>query len=81
MDPGDLQVNSLGTAVVADALTRAGFNIDNVTMDWGSLLQRRMKKDPVSAGGWSAYLVQNAGADLLNPAVHGQLRGNGAMLN
>ncbi|WP_216072633.1 hypothetical protein, partial [Acinetobacter baumannii] len=44
-------------------------------------LQRRMKKDPVSAGGWSAYLVQNAGADLLNPAVHGQLRGNGAILN
>jgi peptide/nickel transport system substrate-binding protein len=81
MDPGDLQVNSLGTAVVADVLTRSGFNIESVTMDWGTLLQRRMKKEPVAEGGWSAYLVQNSGADLLNPAVHGQLRGNGSLLN
>ncbi|QCK84489.1 ABC transporter substrate-binding protein [Phreatobacter aquaticus] len=81
MDPGDLQVNSVGTAVVADTLKRSGFNIESITMDWGTLLQRRNKKDPIADGGWSIYLVQNSGADLLNPAVHGQLRGNGSLIN
>jgi peptide/nickel transport system substrate-binding protein len=50
-------------------------------MDFGTLLQRRMKKDPIDAGGWSAWLVLNAGTDQLNPGVHATLRGDGSLGN
>jgi peptide/nickel transport system substrate-binding protein len=77
MTPGDLQLNAAGSAVVGDALRRAGMTVDEVTMDWGTMLQRRNKKDPIAQGGWSAYVVLNTGADLGSPAVHPSLRGDG----
>ncbi|EHM02755.1 Tat pathway signal sequence domain protein [Acetobacteraceae bacterium AT-5844] len=77
MTPGDVQLNAAGSAVVADAFRRAGMNVDEVTMDWGTMLQRRNKKEPVNQGGWSAYVVLNTGADLGSPAVHPNLRGDG----
>ena len=79
--PGDLPLNAIASTVVADSLTRAGFNVDYATMDFGTLLQRRLKKDPVDAGGWSAWLVLNAGTDQLNPGVHATLRGDGSLGN
>ncbi|QCI67864.1 ABC transporter substrate-binding protein [Phreatobacter stygius] len=81
MVPEDLQINALPSAVIADNLSKAGFNIDYVSMDWGTLVQRRIKKDPPAQGGWGAYVVLNSGTDQLNPAVHAALRGNGAALN
>ena len=81
MVPEDLQINALPSTVVADNLTKAGFNIDYVSTDWGTLVQRRIKKDPPSQGGWGAYVVLNSGTDMLTPAVHAGLRGNGSALN
>ncbi len=42
--------------VAADMLTRAGFNVDYQVMDWGSVVQRRAKRDPIAqaAGASSA---------------------------
>jgi peptide/nickel transport system substrate-binding protein len=77
MSPGDLQINATGSAVVADSLRRAGMTVDEAVMDWGTLLQRRAKREPVAQGGWSAYFVLNTGADLASPAVHPSLRGDG----
>jgi peptide/nickel transport system substrate-binding protein len=77
MSPGDLQINATGSSVVADALRRAGMKVDEAVMDWGTMLQRRARRDPVAQGGWSAYLVLNTGADLASPAVHPSLRGDG----
>ncbi|ONH82869.1 ABC transporter substrate-binding protein [Roseomonas mucosa] len=77
MTPADVQLNAAGSAVVADTLRRSGVNVDEVTMDWGTLLQRRNRKDPIEQGGWSAYVVLNTGADLGSPAVHPNLRGDG----
>ena len=81
MRPGDLQINALMTDVVADNLLRAGFNIDTVNMDWGTLLQRRNKKEPLEAGGWSLFAALNSGTDQLNPAVHNLLRGDDSATN
>ena len=81
MVPEDLQINELPSEVVADNLTKAGFNVDHVSMDWGTLVQRRTKKDPPSQGGWGGYVVLNSGTDQLTPAVHAALRGNGVALN
>jgi peptide/nickel transport system substrate-binding protein len=63
--------------VAADMLTRAGFNVDYQVMDWGSVVQRRAKKEPVAQGGWSAFCTFWAGLDQANPAVSAFLRGTG----
>ena len=64
--------------VAADMLTRAGFNVDYQVMDWGTVVQRRAKKDPISQGGWNVFCTFWAGLDQANPAVSSFLRGNGA---
>ena len=63
--------------VVADMLQRAGMNVDYQATDWGSVVTRRAKKDPVEAGGWSAFCTAWAGTDHLNPSGHLSLRSNG----
>jgi len=77
MVPSDVHLNTAASDVAADALKRAGVNVDYVAMDWGTMLQRRNKKEPVAQGGWSAYVALNTGADTANPAVHPMLRGDG----
>ncbi len=63
--------------VAADMLTRTGFNVDYQVMDWGTVVQRRAKKDPISQGGWNAFCTFWAGLDQASPAVSSFLRGNG----
>lgn len=63
--------------VAADTLTQAGFNVDYQVMDWGTVVQRRTKKDPIAQGGWSAFGTFWAGLDQANPAVSSFLRGVG----
>ncbi|MBR0643270.1 ABC transporter substrate-binding protein [Plastoroseomonas hellenica] len=77
MSPSDLQLNATASEVAADALRQGGMTVDFAAMDWGTLLQRRNKREPVPQGGWHAYIAFNTGADLLNPAVHPMLRGDG----
>jgi peptide/nickel transport system substrate-binding protein len=64
--------------VTADLLRRLGMNLDYVATDWGTMLQRRASREPVERGGWSVFHTLWNGADVLNPAVHTMLRGNGA---
>lgn len=63
--------------VGADMLTRAGMNVDYQALDWGTVLTRRTSKEPVDKGGWSVFFTAWAGTDMLNPAGHISLRGNG----
>ncbi len=63
--------------VTADMLRRSGMNVDYQATDWGSVVTRRAKKEPVEAGGWSAFCTAWAGTDHLNPAAHIPLRANG----
>ena len=63
--------------VAADMLKRLGLNIDYAVTDWGTVLQRRAKTEPVDQGGWSIYTNMQAGLDWLSPAVHPSLRGLG----
>jgi peptide/nickel transport system substrate-binding protein len=77
MVPSDyVTLKALGD-VAADSMQRVGMNVDYVVTDWGSMLQRRNKKDPVDQGGWSAFVTGWNGTDHLNPAGHIALRGNG----
>ena len=63
--------------VAADMLGKLGMNIDYAVTDWGTVLQRRAKTEPVEQGGWSIYVNMQAGLDWLSPAVHPSIRGNG----
>ena len=59
-------------APVAKALMeKGGFKVDIVSMDWQTLVARRAKKDPPSAGGWNAFLTGWVAADILNPVTMG----------
>ncbi|MBC7637763.1 MAG: ABC transporter substrate-binding protein [Acetobacteraceae bacterium] len=63
--------------LTADVLQRIGMNIDLVTSDWGTITQRRAKKEPVDQGGWSIFISGVNGPGLLNPAVNFLVRGQG----
>ncbi len=63
--------------VGADLLKRCGFNLDVQATDWGTVVQRRAKKDPPDKGGWSVFFTAWSGLDQFNPAGHVGLRGNG----
>jgi peptide/nickel transport system substrate-binding protein len=39
------------------------------SMDWQTLVARRAKKDPPSAGGWNAFLTGNATIDITDPVI------------
>jgi len=63
--------------VAADMLQRAGMNVEVAALDFGTVLQRQLKKEPVEQGGWSAAVGNWQGIDWLNPAGNTNLRGEG----
>jgi peptide/nickel transport system substrate-binding protein len=74
----DLAVVKASADVGNDMMTRAGLNVDYVATDWGTVVQRRAKKDPPSQGGWNVFFTGTRAMDQLNPAGHIALRSNGA---
>jgi peptide/nickel transport system substrate-binding protein len=74
----DFPVLKAMSDIGADMLQKAGMNVDYQSLDWGTLNQRRVKKGPVSEGGWNLFCTAWAGTDMLNPAGHLSLRANGA---
>ena len=73
----DFPVLKAMSDVAADALKRAGLDVEYVATDWGTVVTRRASKEPVDKGGWSAFCTAWAGADQINPAGHISLRANG----
>ncbi len=75
--PGDYpQINAL-SMVTADILRRMGMNLELVSTDWGTLVQRRASKEPVERGGWSIIHTTSSGQALSMPVFHLFLRTNG----
>jgi len=58
--------NNLAT-VARQNLEKAGFKVDLQAMDWQTLVGRRAKRDPINAGGWSAYFTSWGATDVTNP--------------
>jgi peptide/nickel transport system substrate-binding protein len=59
--------------VAKSLMEKAGFKVDLQAMDWQTLVSRRAKKDPPSAGGWHAFLTSWASVDILDPVATGFL--------
>lgn len=57
---------------------KIGINSELVEMDWGTLVQRRVSKEGVEKGGWSAYHTWWFGDSILMPAMNAMIRGQGA---
>jgi peptide/nickel transport system substrate-binding protein len=63
--------------VAADMLRKVGFNLDYRSMDWGSMLARLAHRDTPDKGGWNIYCTFTEGVNMINPAAHATIRGNG----
>ena len=63
--------------VAVDMLKQVGFNVDVVSTDWGSVVQRRANRNPPDKGGWNVFVTNFYGLDEATPAGYVALRGNG----
>jgi peptide/nickel transport system substrate-binding protein len=61
-----------------DMFRRAGMNVEYVSTDWGTVVQRRASREAPERGGWSVFFTFWSGVDMFNPGVHQSLRGHGA---
>ena len=75
-NPTDIPSVKTLAEVTNDMLKKIGMNVDFQAMDWATVVQRRVKQDPVDQGGWSIFQTSWGGVDHFNPAVHAFLRGN-----
>jgi peptide/nickel transport system substrate-binding protein len=64
--------------VGADMLRRIGMNVDEVSTDWGTVVQRSVSRQPLDKGGWSMFASFTGGIDAATPANNNLLRGNGS---
>ena len=75
--PGDYpQINAM-SLVTADVLRRIGMNLEYISADWGTVVQRRASKETVENGGWSVVHTTASGQSLSLPVFHLFLRANG----
>lgn len=63
-------VNSPANLVLAQAMKKAGFNVDLQAMDWASVAARRLKKDPPDQGGWNIFLTHGGYFDASTPVTN-----------
>ncbi|MFC3123825.1 ABC transporter substrate-binding protein [Pseudoroseomonas globiformis] len=70
LNASDSPLNNAATLVIADAMQKVGFNVDVPTMDWGTLTQRRNRREAPSAGGWSLFITVANVLDGQNPLTN-----------
>ena len=73
----DSPVNNAGSEVLGDLLRKMGFNLDYQSMDWGSVVQRRISQQPSDKGGWNVFVVSADGDYFTDPTVVPAIRANG----
>jgi peptide/nickel transport system substrate-binding protein len=77
LDPSDVEELHALNLVGADALRQAGFNVDIVAMDYGSVVRRRLNKGSPAQGGWNVTCTLMNSAYAFTPPGVLPLRGNG----
>lgn len=73
MEPTDQQILHDVTEVAVQRMKEVGFNVDVQSMNWGTLVARRAKQDPTSAGGWNMFFTWTLGLDLASPLTSAAL--------
>jgi len=77
LNPTDIPSISAHGVLVADLLRRIGMNVDLQDLDWGTVVQRRVSKNPVERGGWSIACTNWPAISIDNPATNTTTRGLG----
>jgi len=77
MGAADSPVTQAMAQVAADLFRQLGLNVDYVSMDLGTLVQRRANQETPDKGGWSAFTTTYEGLTMADPATNVGLRGNG----
>ena len=70
MVAGDYPALSAAGMVGADLLKRLGFNVDVMTLDFGTYTQRRASKAAPGQGGWNVFFNLFNGYSRYDPAAH-----------
>jgi peptide/nickel transport system substrate-binding protein len=74
---GDNENNMKRMPLVVDMMRKVGLVVDMQVSDWGTMMQRVFKKEPIEQGGWSCLAYAVNGTDVWDPAINSYLRGNG----
>ncbi len=77
MKPTDLDAIGKLPDVAAQLMRQAGFKVDLQAMDWQTLVSRRAKKDPPSAGGWNMFCTAWVAPDIWSPINNAALDARG----
>ena len=63
--------------VGVEMMRRIGLVVDDVSTDWGTVVQRTFSRQPPDKGGWHVFGSFWGGYDFMNPAGYLLLRGTG----
>ncbi len=77
MHPTDQVYYDAMSSVAVAAFREVGLNIDEQSVDWGTVVQRRASKEPLDKGGWSLFPYGAPAADYQDPIFASFLHGNG----
>ena len=77
LSPTDVpRINAIASLGV-DMLRKIGMNVEEVSTDWGTTVQRSVSRQPLDKGGWNMFAAFTGGIDTATPGSHQLLRGNG----
>ncbi len=62
--------NGVMSEVAADAMAKAGMNIDMVWTDWATVVGRALNQGPIAQGGWNLRVTSTPGPATANPATN-----------
>ena len=77
LNPTDVPSINAHGVLVADLLRRIGLTVDLQDLDWGTVVQRRVSKNPVERGGWNIACTNWPAISIDNPATNATTRGLG----
>jgi peptide/nickel transport system substrate-binding protein len=78
LQPTDVASLAAMPPVYAQALRKAGFNVQLQAMDWQTVAVRRTSKEPASKGGWGIFSSYSALPALADPVGSHIVAANGA---
>ncbi|GGJ78967.1 ABC transporter substrate-binding protein [Pseudomonas matsuisoli] len=77
LQPTDVASVSTQPVVAAEALRKAGFNVQLQPMDWQTVVTRRASQQPSAQGGWNMFFTNWIIPEVWNPIVNPMLNGHG----
>ena len=77
MSPSDQPALKQMSEVARELFEGIGLKVDYQETDFGSVVTRRASQNPISQGGWGAFITQMSPLTAANPGSMLSLRGNG----